>query len=103
MKGSNCIPGTLCHHPGQPEGAAVDAIHEGIVDVFIEAGCTISPPTCGPCIGGHMGILAEGEKCVSPTNRNFIGRMGHVTSELYLTNPAVAAASAVKGFLTLPD
>jgi 3-isopropylmalate/(R)-2-methylmalate dehydratase large subunit len=103
MKGKKLHPRVRCVIIPGSQKVLLDAIHEGIVDVFIEAGCTISPPTCGPCIGGHMGILAEGEKCVSTTNRNFIGRMGHVTSELYLTNPAVAAASAVKGFLTLPD
>ena len=74
-----------------------DCIKEGYLDIFIEAGCVVSTPTCGPCLGGHMGILAEGERCVATTNRNFVGRMGHVKSEVYLASPAVAAASAVAG------
>ena len=74
-----------------------DCIKEGYLDIFIDAGCVVSTPTCGPCLGGHMGILAEGERCVATTNRNFVGRMGHVKSEVYLASPAVAAASAVAG------
>ena len=70
-----------------------DCIKEGYMDIFIDAGCVVSTPTCGPCLGGHMGILAEGERCVATTNRNFVGRMGHVKSEVYLASPAVAAAS----------
>lgn len=77
-------------------------IKEGIMEVFIEAGAAVSTPTCGPCLGGHMGILAKGERAVSTTNRNFVGRMGHPESEIYLTNPAVAAASAVKGKIVHP-
>ncbi len=73
------------------------ALKEGLFDVFLDAGGILSPPTCGPCLGGHMGILAEGERCVATTNRNFVGRMGHPASEVYLANPAVAAASAVLG------
>jgi 3-isopropylmalate/(R)-2-methylmalate dehydratase large subunit len=69
----------------------------GLIKIFIEAGCAVSTPTCGPCLGGHMGILAEGERCVATTNRNFVGRMGHPESEVYLANPAVAAASAIAG------
>lgn len=75
-------------------------IKEGYLDTFIDAGCVVSTPTCGPCLGGHMGILAAGERCVATTNRNFVGRMGHATSEVYLAGPAVAAASAVAGFIT---
>ncbi|MFQ5354793.1 MAG: aconitase family protein, partial [Thermodesulfobacteriota bacterium] len=71
--------------------------------IFTDAGAIISPPTCGPCLGGHMGILAEGEQAISTTNRNFVGRMGHPKSEVYLSNPAVAAASAVKGYIAHPD
>lgn len=81
----------------------LDAIKEGLVNIFIEAGAIVSTPTCGPCLGGHMGVLAEGERCVSTTNRNFVGRMGHVDSEIYLASPAVAAASAIAGFITAPE
>lgn len=78
------------------------AIKEGLIDIFIEAGVAVSTPTCGPCFGGHTGILAEGERAVSTTNRNFIGRMGHAKSEVYLASPAVAAASAITGRITHP-
>ncbi len=81
----------------------LDAMEEGLIRTFIEAGAIVSTPTCGPCLGGYMGILAQGERCVSTTNRNFVGRMGHVDSEIYLASPAVAAASAVKGWLAGPD
>ena len=80
----------------------LQAMHEGLFDIFIEAGAVVSTPTCGPCLGGHMGILAAGEKAISTTNRNFVGRMGHVDSEVYLASPAVAAASAVKGYIADP-
>lgn len=79
------------------------ALQEGLLRVFVEAGGAVSAPTCGPCLGGHMGILAEGERCVSTTNRNFVGRMGHPKSEVYLASPAVAAASAVLGKICHPD
>ena len=78
------------------------AIEEGLVRTFIEAGGVVSTPTCGPCLGGYMGVLAAGERCVSTTNRNFVGRMGDVTSEIYLASPAVAAESAVKGYIAAP-
>ena len=80
-----------------------DCIRLGYLDTFIDAGCVVSTPTCGPCLGGHMGILAEGERCVATTNRNFVGRMGHVKSEVYLASPAVAAASAIAGKIAGPD
>ena len=78
-------------------------IKEGIVDIFIDAGCAFSTPSCGPCMGGHMGVLAAGEKCVSTTNRNFVGRMGHVDSLIYLASPEVAAASAIAGYIANPE
>lgn len=81
----------------------LDAMEEGLLKIFIEAGAIVSTPTCGPCLGGYMGILAEGERCVSTTNRNFVGRMGHVESEIYLASPAVAAASAITGTLSGPE
>lgn len=81
----------------------LDAMHEGLFDIFVNAGAVVSTPTCGPCLGGHMGILAQGERAISTTNRNFVGRMGHVDSEVYLASPAVAAASAITGFITDPS
>lgn len=81
----------------------LQAVREGLVDIFIEAGAAVSTPTCGPCLGGHMGVLASGERAISTTNRNFVGRMGAPTSEVYLSSPAVAAASAVAGEIRHPD
>lgn len=81
----------------------LDAMKEGLMEIFIDAGCAVSTPTCGPCLGGHMGILAKGERCVATTNRNFVGRMGDPQSEVYLASPAVAAASAITGKLTSPE
>ncbi len=81
----------------------LEALKDGTLSTLVEAGCVISAPTCGPCLGGHMGILAAGERCVSTTNRNFIGRMGHVESEVYLASPEVAAASAITGKITAPE
>ncbi|ACD51338.1 3-isopropylmalate dehydratase [Clostridium botulinum] len=96
-KGIRCIviPGT--------QKIYLQALEEGIIKDLIEAGAVVSTPTCGPCLGGHMGILAKGERCVSTTNRNFVGRMGHVESEVYLASPAVAAASALTGKITDPE
>lgn len=79
------------------------ALKEGLLEVFVEAGAIVSPPTCGPCLGGFMGVLAEGERALATTNRNFVGRMGHKKSEIYLSGPAVAAASAVKGYIAHPQ
>ncbi len=79
------------------------AVKEGLFEVFVDAGGAVSTPTCGPCLGGHMGVLAEGEVCISTTNRNFVGRMGHTNSEVYLASPVVAAASAVAGEIAGPD
>jgi 3-isopropylmalate/(R)-2-methylmalate dehydratase large subunit len=89
------IPGT--------QAVYLDALREGLIETFIEAGAAVSTPTCGPCLGGHMGILAAGERAVSTTNRNFVGRMGHPESEVYLAGPAVAAASAVAGHIVAPQ
>ena len=85
------------------QGVWLQCVHEGLMDVFINAHCVVSTPTCGPCLGGYMGILAAGERCVSSTNRNFVGRMGDPTSEVYLASPAVCAASAVAGHIALPS
>jgi 3-isopropylmalate/(R)-2-methylmalate dehydratase large subunit len=88
--------------PGSPQ-VYLDALMEGLIEIFIKAGAAVSTPTCGPCLGGHMGVLAEGERCVSTTNRNFVGRMGSPGSEVYLANPPVAAASAIAGRIVGPD
>lgn len=79
------------------------ALDEGLIDVFVEAGAIVTAPTCGPCFGGHTGVLDKGERCVSTTNRNFLGRMGHEKSEVYLSGPQVAAASAIAGRLAHPE
>jgi 3-isopropylmalate/(R)-2-methylmalate dehydratase large subunit len=79
------------------------AMREGLLETFVEAGGVVSTPTCGPCLGGHMGVLAKGERAVATTNRNFVGRMGHKESEVYLSGPAVAAASAVTGRISSPE
>jgi 3-isopropylmalate/(R)-2-methylmalate dehydratase large subunit len=103
LKGRKAAPGLrLIVIPSSP-WIYRKAIEEGIINVLLDAGAVIGPPCCGPCLGGHMGILAEGEKAVSTTNRNFIGRMGHPKSEVYLANPFVAAASAVLGRIGGPE
>ncbi len=79
------------------------AVKEGLVEIFVKSGCVISPPTCGPCLGGHMGVLADGEVAIATTNRNFIGRMGHPSSKVYLANPEIAMASAIRGKISHPD
>jgi 3-isopropylmalate/(R)-2-methylmalate dehydratase large subunit len=81
----------------------LDALHEGLIDIFIESECAVSTPTCGPCLGGHMGILAEDEVAISTTNRNFLGRMGDRSSKIYLSNPIIAAASAIRGYICSPE
>jgi 3-isopropylmalate/(R)-2-methylmalate dehydratase large subunit len=88
--------------PGSPH-IYKQAIQEGIIETFLDSGATIGPPSCGPCLGGHLGVLAEGEKAVATTNRNFVGRMGHPESEVYLVNPAIAAATAILGRIGTPD
>jgi 3-isopropylmalate/(R)-2-methylmalate dehydratase large subunit len=80
----------------------MSALREGLIEIFLSSGAIITPPSCGPCLGGHLGVLAEGEKAISTTNRNFVGRMGHPKSEVYLSNPAVAAASAILGRIAAP-
>jgi 3-isopropylmalate/(R)-2-methylmalate dehydratase large subunit len=103
LKGRQVHPDVRCIViPGSQE-VYLDAVREGLVETFIEAGAIVSTPTCGPCLGGHMGVLAAGERAVSTTNRNFRGRMGHPESEVYLAGPAVAAASAVAGRLVHPS
>lgn len=81
----------------------LQALREGLIEQLIEAGAVVSTPTCGPCLGGHMGVLAKGERAVTTTNRNFVGRMGHPESEVYLASPAVAAASALTGRISNPE
>lgn len=103
LKGRKIVKGVRCIIFPGTQKIWLQAMHEGLFDIFIEAGAVVSTPTCGPCLGGHMGILAAGEKAVSTTNRNFVGRMGHVDSEVYLASPAVAAASAVAGYIIDPE
>lgn len=103
MAGRPVAPGVRCIVIPATQRIYLQAMEEGLVKRFIESGCVVSTPTCGPCLGGYMGILAKGEKCVATTNRNFVGRMGHVESEIYLASPAVAAASAVAGKIVAPQ
>ena len=102
LKGRKVAKGVRCIVIPATQAIWLQSMHEGLFDIFVEAGAVVSTPTCGPCLGGHMGILAAGERAVSTTNRNFVGRMGHVDSEVYLSNPYVAAASAVTGYITDP-
>ena len=103
IKGKKVAKGVRCIIIPGTQKIYLPAIVEGIATDLVEAGCVFSTPTCGPCLGGHMGILAAGERCVSTTNRNFVGRMGHVDSEVYLASPEVAAASAITGYITNPE
>ena len=102
LEGRKVAKGMRCIVIPATQKIYMDAMEEGLLKTFIQAGAVVSTPTCGPCLGGYMGILAAGERCVSTTNRNFVGRMGHVDSEVYLASPAVAAASAVTGKISVP-
>ena len=103
LKGRKVKKGIRCIVIPATQSIYLQAMEEGLLKIFIEAGAVVSTPTCGPCLGGYMGILAENERCISTTNRNFVGRMGHVDSEIYLASPAVAAASAVTGKISAPE
>ncbi len=103
LKGHKVADGVRCIIIPATQQIYLQALEEGLIKIFIEAGAVVSTPTCGPCLGGHMGILARKERCVSTTNRNFVGRMGAIDSEIYLASPAVAAASAVKGKIASPE
>nr|WP_217936568.1 3-isopropylmalate dehydratase large subunit [Enterocloster clostridioformis] len=102
LKGRKIARGVRCIVIPATQSIYLQAMREGLLEIFIEAGAVVSTPTCGPCLGGYMGILAAGERCISTTNRNFVGRMGHVDSEVYLASPAVAAASAAAGKIICP-
>ena len=103
LKGRKVHPYVRCIVIPASKKVYMQALKEGLIDIFLEAGCVVSVSTCGPCLGGHMGILAEGERCISTSNRNFPGRMGHPKSEVYLANPVVVAASAVLGRIAHPE
>ena len=103
FKGHHLAPGVRGIIIPATQSVYRECMHRGYTDIFLDAGCIVSTPTCGPCLGGYMGILAEGERCVSTTNRNFVGRMGHVKSEVYLASPAVAAASGIAGYICHPE
>ncbi len=103
LKGRHVAKGMRCIIIPATKAVYMQAMEEGLLKIFLEAGAVVSTPTCGPCLGGYMGILAEGERCVSTTNRNFVGRMGHVASEVYLASPATAAASAITGKISFPS
>ena len=103
MKGRKIAPGIRAIVIPATQEVYLTALKEGLITTFVQAGCIVSTPTCGPCLGGHMGVLAAGERAVSTTNRNFVGRMGHTESEVYLASPAVAAASAITGKISSPE
>ena len=102
LKGKHIAPNLRCIVIPATQKIYKECIKLGYIDTFIDAGCVVSTPTCGPCLGGYMGILAEDEIAVATTNRNFVGRMGHVTSKIYLASPEVAAATAVTGHICDP-
>jgi len=103
LKGRKVHPRVRCIIIPGSQQVYLDALTMGLIEVFIKAGAVVSTPTCGPCLGGHMGVLADGERCISTTNRNFVGRMGSLKSEVYLSGPAVAAASAIVGRIASPE
>ena len=103
LKGRKVAPGVRCIIIPATQQVYRQCIEEGLMDIFLDANCAVSTPTCGPCLGGYMGVLAAGERAIATTNRNFVGRMGHPDSEVYLASPAVAAASAVLGHIGLPE
>ena len=102
LKGKHIAKGIRCIVIPATPNIYKEAMKLGYIETFMDAGCAVSTPTCGPCLGGYMGILAENEVAVATTNRNFLGRMGHITSKIYLASPAVAAASAITGVITDP-
>ena len=103
LKGKKIHPGLRCIVIPATQQIYLDAMAEGLLEILVRAGAAVSTPTCGPCLGGHMGVLAAGERAISTTNRNFVGRMGHTKAEIYLANPAVAAASAITGRISSPE
>ena len=103
LKGKKVNENVRCIVIPATQNVYLQCVREGLAEIFVEAGAVFSTPTCGPCLGGHMGILAAEEKAISTTNRNFVGRMGHPTSEVYLASPYVAAASAIAGYICTPE
>ncbi len=103
LEGKHIAKGMRCIVIPATQAIYLECMEKGYLKTFIKAGCVVSTPTCGPCLGGYMGILGDGERCVSTTNRNFVGRMGHINSEIYLASPAVAAASAIAGRIVAPE
>ena len=103
LRGRRVADGVRCIVIPATQEVYMQCLNEGLAQVFLEAGCALSTPTCGPCLGGHMGCMCEGERAVTTTNRNFVGRMGHVDSEVYLASPAVAAASGIAGHIAHPE
>ena len=102
LEGKHIAAGVRCIIIPATQKIYMECVKRGYVETFINAGCVVSTPTCGPCLGGYMGILAEDEVAIATTNRNFVGRMGHITSKIYLASPETAAASAIKGYICDP-